>query len=219
MEDKSKFREESDLIGNKLIPKDALYGINTQRAIENFHISGKTMSEYPNLIKGFAIIKKAAAQANNSLGILTQEKTNAIIQACDEIHSGKFHDQFIIDMIQGGAGTSCNMCINEVISNRALQIMGKELGDYHYCSPYDDVNQSQSTNDTYPSACKLGIYLETSDLLKSIEKLIISFDKKRGIQRYIKNRPYSITRRGSYDIRTNIWSLCIKYERRIKINK
>jgi aspartate ammonia-lyase len=179
MEDKSKFREESDLIGNKLIPKDALYGINTQRAIENFHISGKTMSEYPNLIKGFAIIKKAAAQANNSLGILTQEKTNAIIQACDEIHSGKFHDQFIIDMIQGGAGTSCNMCINEVISNRALQIMGKELGDYHYCSPYDDVNQSQSTNDTYPSACKLGIYLETSDLLKSIEKLIISFDKKK----------------------------------------
>ena len=179
MEDKSKFREESDLIGNKLIPKDALYGINTQRAIENFHISGKTMSEYPNLIKGFAIIKKAAAQANNSLGILTQEKTTAIIQACDEILSGKFHDQFIIDMIQGGAGTSCNMCINEVISNRALQIMGKELGDYHYCSPYDDVNQSQSTNDTYPSACKLGIYLETSDLLKSIEKLIISFDKKK----------------------------------------
>ena len=179
MEENKEFREESDLIGNKLIPKKAFYGINTQRAIENFHISEKTMSEYPNLIKGFAIIKKAAAQANNSLGILTKEKASAIIQACDEIYSGKYHDQFPIDMIQGGAGTSCNMCANEVISNRALQIMGKELGDYHYISPYDDVNQSQSTNDTYPSACKLGIYLENSALLKSIESLLISFDKKK----------------------------------------
>ena len=179
MEENKEFREESDLIGNKLIPKKAFYGINTQRAIENFHISEKTMSEYPNLIKGFAIIKKAAAQANNSLGILSQEKASAIIQACDEIYSGKYHDQFPIDMIQGGAGTSCNMCANEVISNRALQVMGKELGDYHYISPYDDVNQSQSTNDTYPSACKLGIYLENSALLKSIESLLISFDKKK----------------------------------------
>ena len=179
MEENKEFREESDLIGNKLIPKKAFFGINTQRAIENFHISEKTMSEYPNLIKGFAIIKKAAAQANNSLGILSQEKASAIIQACDEIYSGKYHDQFPIDMIQGGAGTSCNMCANEVISNRALQIMGKELGDYHYISPYDDVNQSQSTNDTYPSACKLGIYLENSALLKSIESLLISFDKKK----------------------------------------
>ena len=119
MEDKQDYREESDLIGTKHIPKNALYGINTQRAIENFHISEKTMSEYPSLIKGFAIIKKAAAQANNSLGILSKEKSKAIIQACDEIFSGKFQDQFPIDMIQGGAGTSCNMCVNEVISNRA----------------------------------------------------------------------------------------------------
>ena len=179
MQEKQNFREEFDLIGKKLVPKNALYGINTQRAIENFQISEKTMSDYPNLIKGFAIIKKAAAQANNSLGILSQEKTSAIIQACDEIYSGKYQDQFPIDMIQGGAGTSCNMCVNEVISNRALQIMGKEFGDYHYCSPYDDVNQSQSTNDVYPSACKLGIYLETPILEKSLENLIISFDKKK----------------------------------------
>ena len=179
MEDNKDFREESELIGNKLIPKNALYGINTQRCIENFKISGKTMSEYPNLIKGFAIIKKAAAQANNSLGILSKEKASAIIQACEEIYSGKYHDQFPIDMIQGGAGTSCNMCVNEVISNRALQIMGKELGDYHFCSPYDDANKSQSTNDAYPSACKLGIYLETPNLLKSLENLITSFDKKK----------------------------------------
>ena len=179
MEENKNFREESDLIGNKLIPKNALYGINTQRCIENFQISGKKMSEYPNLIKGFAIIKKAAAQANNSLGILSKEKASALIQACEEIYSGKYHDQFPIDMIQGGAGTSCNMCVNEVISNRALQIMGKELGDYQYCSPYDDANQSQSTNDAFPSACKLGIYLETPTLLKSLENLIASFDKKK----------------------------------------
>ena len=179
MESNQNFREEQDLIGKKQIPKNALYGVNTQRAIENFQISEKTMSHYPSLIKGFAIIKKAAAQANNSLGILSQEKANAIIQACEEIYSGKYHDQFPIDMIQGGAGTSCNMCANEVISNRALQIMGKEFGDYKFCSPYDDVNQSQSTNDVYPSACKLGIYLETSTLEKSLENLIKSFDKKK----------------------------------------
>ena len=179
MESNQNFREEQDLIGKKLIPIKALYGVNTQRAIENFQISEKTMSHYPSLIKGFAIIKKAAAQANNSLGILSQEKANAIIQACEEIYSGKYHDQFPIDMIQGGAGTSCNMCANEVISNRALQIMGKEFGDYKFCSPYDDVNQSQSTNDVYPSACKLGIYLETSTLEKSLENLIKSFDKKK----------------------------------------
>ena len=179
MEENKNFREESDLIGNKLIPKNALYGINTLRCIENFQISGKNMSEYPNLIKGFAIIKKAAAQANKSLGILSQEKASAIIQACDEIYSGKYQDQFPIDMIQGGAGTSCNMCVNEVISNRALQIMGKEFGDYQYCSPYDDTNQSQSTNDAFPSACKLGIYFETPSLLKCLENLIESFDKKK----------------------------------------
>ena len=115
-----------------------------------FKLRVKQWSEYPNLIKGFAIIKKAAAQANNTLGILSQEKSSAIIQACDEIYSGKYQDQFPIDMIQGGAGTSCNMCVNEVISNRALQIMGKEFGDYQYCSPYDDANQSQSTNDAFP---------------------------------------------------------------------
>ena len=98
------------------------------------------MSQYPDLIKGFAIIKKSAAQANNALNLLSKEKLDAIVKACDELYEGKFADQFPIDMIQGGAGTSCNMCVNEVISNRALQIMGKKLGDYHYCSPYDDSN-------------------------------------------------------------------------------
>ena len=173
------FREESDLIGKKNIPADALYGINAARAIENFQISGKKMSEYQNLIRGFAIIKKSAAQANNDLGILTEEKMNAIIKACDELYEGKYSDQFPIDMIQGGAGTSCNMCANEVIANRALQILGKKLGEYQFCSPHDDVNRSQSTNDAYPSACKLGIYLENKSLEKTLEKLIESLDKKK----------------------------------------
>lgn len=178
MENK-KTRTEFDLIGKKEIPSDALYGINTQRAIENFQISGKKMSDYPNLIKGFAIIKKAAAQANNALGILNDEKMNAIVKACDEIAEGKFIEQFPIDMIQGGAGTSCNMCINEVISNRALQLLGKNLGEYNYCNPHDDVNRSQSTNDAYPSACKLGIYFKNKKLEKSLEKLIESLNKKK----------------------------------------
>ena len=179
MEQNQKFREESDLIGKKNVPSDALYGINALRAIENFKISGKLMSEYPNLIKGFAIIKKSAAQANNDLGILTKEKKDLIIKACDELYEGKHSEQFPIDMIQGGAGTSCNMCVNEVIANRALQLLGKQLGDYHFCSPHDDVNRSQSTNDVYPSACKLGIYFENQYLEKTLEKLIESLDKKK----------------------------------------
>ena len=179
MENKQLFREESDLIGKKNVPIDALYGINAQRAIENFQISGNKMSEFPSLIKGFAIIKKAGAQANNNLGIISKEKMDAIVQACDELIEGKFLEQFPIDMFQGGAGTSANMCVNEVISNRALQILGKKLGDYQFCNPHDDVNRSQSTNDAYPSACKLGIYLENINLEKSLLKLIESFDKKK----------------------------------------
>ena len=179
MENKKAFREEFDFIGKKDIPSDALYGINTQRAIENFQISGRKMSEYPDLIKGFAIIKKAAVQANNSLGIINDEKMNAIVKACDELSEGKYIDQFQIDMFQGGAGTSCNMCANEVISNRALQILGKNLGEYQFCKPHDDVNRSQSTNDVYPTACKLGIYFANIRLEKSLEKIIESFNKKK----------------------------------------
>ena len=179
MESNQEFREETDLIGKKNIPINALYGINAQRAIENFQISGETLSKYLSLIKGFSIIKKAAVQANNALGLIDKEKTDAIIQACDELFEGKYLDQFPIDMIEGGAGTSCNMCVNEVIANRALQILGKKLGEYQYCNPHDDVNRSQSTNDVYPSACKLGIYLDNIHLEKSLEKLIESFDKKK----------------------------------------
>ena len=179
MEEKQTFREEEDLLGKKDIPSKALFGINAERAIENFHISGHNMSQYPDLIKGFAIIKKSAAQANNALNLLSKEKLDAIVKTCDELYEGKLADQFPIDMIQGGAGTSCNMCVNEVIANRALQIMGKKLGDYHFCDPHDDVNRSQSTNDAYPSACKIGIYLANLNLEKSLENLIESFNKKK----------------------------------------
>ena len=179
MEDNQSFREECDLIGKKKIPSNALYGINAERAIENFNISGNKMSEYPYLIKGFALVKKAAAQANYALGDLSKEKSEAIIKACDELYEGKLKEQFPIDMIQGGAGTSCNMCANEVICNRALQILGKKIGEYKFCDPHDDVNRSQSTNDAYPSACKLGIYLHSLELEKTVEKLILSLDKKK----------------------------------------
>lgn len=179
MEGKETFREEEDLLGKKGIPSNALFGINAERAIENFHISGHNMSQYPDLIKGFAIIKKSAAQANNALNLLSKDKLEAIVKACDELYDGKLADQFPIDMIQGGAGTSCNMCANEVIANRALQIMGKKLGEYHFCDPHDDVNRSQSTNDAYPSACKIGIYLANLNLEKSLENLIESLNKKK----------------------------------------
>ncbi|MBQ2499628.1 MAG: aspartate ammonia-lyase, partial [Bacteroidales bacterium] len=118
------FRVESDLLGPKQVPADALYGVQTVRAIENFHISGNLMSSYPNFIKGMALTKKAAAIANYELEMISREQYDAICQACDELLEGKHHDQFPIDMIQGGAGTSTNMCANEVIANRALEIMG-----------------------------------------------------------------------------------------------
>ena len=155
-----KFRIESDLLGSKEVPADALYGVQTVRAIENFNISGNLMSSYPNFIKGMAITKKAAAIANYELEMISREQFEAICQACDELLEGKHHDQFPIDMIQGGAGTSTNMCANEVIANRALEIMGHKRGEYRYCSPNDIVNASQSTNDAYPCAIQLAMVLE-----------------------------------------------------------
>ena len=148
------------------------------RAIENFNISGSKISNYPNLIKAFAIVKKSAAQANLECGILEKEKAEAIIKACDDIYNQKFNDQFPIDMIQGGAGTSCNMNFNEVIANRALQILGRELGDYKYISPNEHVNLSQSTNDVFATSTKLCIYLENFSLEKELENVINALDKK-----------------------------------------
>ena len=174
----SKFRTESDLLGSKEVPEEALYGVQTTRAIENFHISGNLMVSYPNFIKGMAITKKAAALANYEVGMITVQQANAICQACDELIAGQHHDQFPIDMIQGGAGTSTNMCANEVIANRALEIMGHQRGQYEFCSPNDVVNASQSTNDAYPCAIHMAMFLEHEEFLPHLTQMIDALEKK-----------------------------------------
>lgn len=178
MEDVKKTRVESDLIGSREISDECLYGVQTLRGIENFSISKYHLNEYPLFINGLAMTKMAAARANHELGLLTDEQFQAITQACREILEGRFHDQFPVDMIQGGAGTSTNMNANEVIANRALEIMGHAHGDYAFCSPNDHVNCSQSTNDAYPTAIHLGMYATHLKLLPYLEDLIAAFHRK-----------------------------------------
>lgn len=173
-----KFRIGSDLIGEKQIPADVLWDVQTLRCLENFNISHFHVNEYPLYLKGIALTKMGAAEANHELGLLTDEVYNGIMAACKEIMDGKLAEAFPIDMIQGGAGTSTNMNANEVIANRALQLMGHELGDFKYCWPNDDVNRSQSTNDAYPCFAHLGLYLTHIELKKHLEKLIKSFRAK-----------------------------------------
>ena len=177
MNDK-KMRIESDLIGQMEVPADVLYGVQTLRGLENFSISHFRLSDYPQFINGLAITKMAAAEANHQLGLLSDEQYQAIVQTCTEILAGKHHDQFPVDMIQGGAGTTTNMNANEVIANRALQIMGHAAGEYQYLSPNDHVNCSQSTNDAYPTAIHLGLYATHLQFMEHFKALIASFDKK-----------------------------------------
>lgn len=171
-------RTEHDLIGDKEIPKDAYYGVQTLRAKENFDISGVTLAGFPTFINALAMVKKAAALANHELGLLEVSKKEAIVKAADEIISGKFHDEFIVDMIQGGAGTSTNMNINEVIANRGLEILGHKKGEYKYLHPNNDVNLSQSTNDAYPTALRIALYEKITDLIGTMEVLKDSFENK-----------------------------------------
>ena len=178
MANNQKMRTESDLLGSVELPADVLYGVQTLRGIENFRISKFHLNEYPLFIKGLAVTKLGAAEANHKLGLLTDEKFNAIAQACREIMDGKHHDAFPVDMIQGGAGTTTNMNANEVIANRALEIMGHQYGEYQYCSPNDDVNCAQSTNDAYPTAIHLGMYATHLKLVEHLKQLIESFEKK-----------------------------------------
>lgn len=173
-----KTRKESDLIGELEIPAEALYGVQTARGIENFPISKFKLKDYPTFINGLAYTKLGAAMANYELGLLTKEQFEAIKQACEEILEGKWHDQFPVDMIQGGAGTTTNMNANEVIANRALQIMGHEPGEYKIVSPNDHVNGSQSTNDAYPTAIHLGLYAMHLEYKKHFEELIAAFEAK-----------------------------------------
>jgi aspartate ammonia-lyase len=171
-------RTESDLLGNREVPQAALYGVQTLRGIENFNISNFRLSDYPLFIQALAITKMGATMANRALGLLTGEQTSAILKACEEIRAGEHRDQFAVDMIQGGAGTTTNMNANEVIANRALELMGHQRGEYQYCSPNDHVNRSQSTNDAYPTAIHIGMYYTHLQLMTHFETLIQSFRKK-----------------------------------------
>ena len=173
------FRIESDLLGERQVPAEAYYGVQTLRAMENFHISGRLMNDYPNFIKGMAITKKAAAIANEKVNMITPEQREAIVFACDELLAGKYNDQFPIDMIQGGAGTSVNMCTNEVVANIALEHMGIAKGEYKgNITPNDHVNGSQSTNDAYPCGIHMAMYLEHLELRKHLQQLADSLQKK-----------------------------------------
>lgn len=178
METNQAFRTESDLLGAREVPASALYGVQTLRGIENFEISKFHLNEYPLFIKGLAITKMAAAKANHQLGLLTDAQAEAINQACQEILDGKHHENFPIDMIQGGAGTTTNMNANEVIANRALEIMGHQRGEYQYCSPNDHVNCAQSTNDAYPTAIHIGMYFSHLKFVEYYKKLIAAFRVK-----------------------------------------
>ena len=174
----SKFRVESDLIGELQVPADAYYGVQTQRAINNYKISTTHMYDYPEYIIAIAYVKMAAASANAELGVLDQKIADAIIAACKEIVGGKLWDQFPVDMMQGGAGTSVNMNANEVIANRALEFMGHKKGEYQFCSPNDHVNCAQSTNDAYPTAFRYTFFRMNRHLEKALEDLIASFRAK-----------------------------------------
>lgn len=171
-------RIEHDLIGDKEIPSNAYYGIQTARAKENFDASGIKLSNFTTFISSLAKVKKATALANYELEELSENKKNAICQACDEIISGKYHEEFVVDMIQGGAGTSTNMNTNEVIANRALEILGYEKGEYKHLHPNNDVNLSQSTNDVYPTAIKITLYEKIFELVDSMRILEISMQTK-----------------------------------------
>ena len=174
----TKFRVESDLLGELQVPADAYYGVQTQRALNNYKISTTHMYDYPEYIIAMAYVKMAAAAANTELGVMPKEIGDAIVAACKEIVAGKLHDQFPVDMMQGGAGTSVNMNANEVIANRALELMGHKKGEYQYCSPNDHVNCAQSTNDAYPTAFRYTFFRMNKNLEEALKQLIAAFRAK-----------------------------------------
>ena len=162
-------RTEEDLLGTAEVPADVYYGIHAQRAVDNFQISASTINDVPEFIRGMVQVKKATAMANRRLHALPKDKSEAIIAACDKIlDEGVCMDQFPIDVFQGGAGTSLNMNTNEVVANLALELIGRDKGDYSVINPNDDVNMSQSTNDAYPTGFRLGVYYAVQGLLSLI---------------------------------------------------
>jgi aspartate ammonia-lyase len=171
-------RLEHDFLGTLAVPSEAYYGVHTLRAIENFSISGMPISIYPELIRALACVKQAAALANRELGLLDKERSDAIARACTEIRDGMLHDQFVVDVIQGGAGTSTNMNANEVIANRGLEILGHRRGEYRYLHPVEHVNLSQSTNDVYPTALRVALDFSIALLVAAMARLRRAFEEK-----------------------------------------
>src|SRR5882672_4032400 len=171
-------RTERDFLGTKEIPAGAYWGVHTARAVENFPITGQTVSQMPELIRALAYVKKAAATVNAQLNVITAEKAAVITQACDDLIAGGLHEQFVVDVIQGGAGTSTNMNANEVIANRALEHLGLQRGRYDVLHPNDDVNSSQSTNDVYPTALRLAAWIGIEALLDAMGRLRAAFETK-----------------------------------------
>ena len=174
----TKPRIEKDLLGPKEVPGNAYYGVQTARALENFQISGILINHYPEFVDALALVKLAAAQANTDVGAMKPERLAAIQKACNEVLAGKYHDQFLVDWYQGGAGTSTNMDANEVLANIGLEAMGHLKGEYQYLDPHDDLNMSQSTNDAYPTAIKVAIVLQNEKLIEELEQLAQSFRAK-----------------------------------------
>jgi aspartate ammonia-lyase len=171
-------RVEHDLLGDYDVPDTAYYGVHTARALLNFPITGMPISRYSELIVALACVKLAAAQANHRLGLLSAERTDAIVAACHEIKSGTLHDHFVVDVIQGGAGTSTNMNANEVIANRGLELLGHRRGDYQHLHPLEHVNLGQSTNDVYPTALKVGLQFAVHRLQLAMTELVSAFADK-----------------------------------------
>ncbi|MCU7549388.1 aspartate ammonia-lyase [Chitinophagaceae bacterium LB-8] len=171
-------RTEKDLLGEKQIPIDAYYGVQTARALENFQVSGVTTKFYPDYVRAYAMVKLAAARANTDVGRMSKEKLAAIEKACQAVIDGKYHEHFLVDLYQGGAGTSANMNANEVLANIALEMSGHKKGEYHVIEPHDDLNMGQSTNDVYPTTIHVALLLHNDKVVKEAKALSASFHKK-----------------------------------------
>jgi aspartate ammonia-lyase len=174
-------RTEHDLLGDKQIPVEAYYGVQTLRGIENFQLSGTLINQYPGYVEAWAIVKLAAARANTAVGAMKPERLAMIEKACKAVMDGKYHDQFLVDWFQGGAGTSTNMNANEVLTNVGLELGGHKKGEYQFLDSHDDLNMSQSTNDSYPTAIKVALIMRNAKLVAELEQLSASF-KKKGAQ-------------------------------------
>jgi aspartate ammonia-lyase len=174
----AQFRTEKDLLGEKQIPSDAYYGVQTARALENFQVSGVKTNFYPDYVRAYAMVKLAAARANFDVGRMKKDRLEGIEKACKAVIDGKYHDQFLTDLYQGGAGTSANMNANEVLANIGLEMMGHKKGEYQYLEPHDDLNMGQSTNDVYPTAIHVALLLHNDKVVKEAELLSQAFHKK-----------------------------------------